>query len=272
MPLTDKVHAVPYGRIHYWVSGPRKARPWLVFLPGLTADHRLFDQQIAGLEEEFNCFVWDAPGHGASRPFQLRFSLDDKARYLHDILEDEGITHPILIGQSMGGYLSQVYLELYPEGAGGFLSIDSCPLKREYYTGWELALLKHTKGMYLSIPWKLLVKWGSAGTSESEYGHQLMRRMMEQYDKAEYCALADHGYRIVAEAVETNRRYDIPCPVWLLCGEKDQAGSAQRYNREWQKREDRKLIWLPGAGHNSNTDVPEKVNEIIRAFARARWE
>ena len=156
MPLTEKNHTVPYGRIHYWVSGPRKARPWLVFLPGLTADHRLFDQQIAGLEEEFNCFVWDAPGHGASRPFQLRFSLDDKARYLHDILEDEGITHPILIGQSMGGYLSQVYLELYPEGAGGFLSIDSCPLKREYYTGWELALLKHTKGMYLSIPWKLL--------------------------------------------------------------------------------------------------------------------
>lgn len=265
--MLEKVYAAPYGKIHYWVSSPQQGRPWLVFLPGLTADHHLFDLQIAGLEGEFNCFVWDAPGHGGSRPFELRFSLDDKARYLHAILEAEGIVRPVLIGQSMGGYLSQVYLELFPDGASGFLSIDSCPLKRKYYTGWELALLKHTKGMYLSIPWKLLLQWGSHGTSESEYGRKLMRQMMEQYEKAEYCSLADHGYRIVAEAVETERSYDIPCPVWLVCGEKDQAGSAKRYNREWQRRENRKLIWLPGMGHNSNTDAPEQVNEIIRSFA-----
>ena len=30
------------GNIVYWVSDePDVARPWLVFLPGLTADHRL---------------------------------------------------------------------------------------------------------------------------------------------------------------------------------------------------------------------------------------
>ena len=60
--------------------------PWLVFLPGLTADHRLFNRQLSYFAETMNCFVWDAPAHGKSRPFALTFSMDDLATMLHDIL------------------------------------------------------------------------------------------------------------------------------------------------------------------------------------------
>ena len=76
----------------------------------------------------------------------------DMAEYLHRIFEIEEIEIPILIGQSLGGYISQVYMEMYPNSVSGFISIDSCSLKRKYYTAWELALLKRTKWMYLSIP------------------------------------------------------------------------------------------------------------------------
>jgi hypothetical protein len=33
--------------------------------------------------------TWDAPGHAASRPFKLDFSLADKARWVRDILQAE---------------------------------------------------------------------------------------------------------------------------------------------------------------------------------------
>ena len=33
-------------------------------------------------------------------------------------------------------------MEIFPYSASGFVSIDSCSLKRKYYTWWELALLK----------------------------------------------------------------------------------------------------------------------------------
>lgn len=32
----------------------------LLFLPGLTADHRLFEKQIEYFEPKCNVFVWDA--------------------------------------------------------------------------------------------------------------------------------------------------------------------------------------------------------------------
>ncbi len=254
------------GTVHYWISRSKTDNPWLVFLPGLSADHHLFDKQIEFFSGKFNCFTWDAPAHGLSRPFELKSTMYDFASYLHHIFETEQIAMPVLVGQSLGGYISQVYIDLYPNSVSGFVSVDSCSMSRKYYSWWELALLKHTKWMYRSIPWKLLLRWGITGTSVSDYGRRLMERTWAVYDKKEYCELASHGYRIAAEAVEAKQEYSITCPVLLLCGEKDAAGSVRRYNKCWTKQDGHRLVWLKNAGHNSNTDVPEQVNQLIEEF------
>ncbi len=265
--MIEKTLLTQHGKIHYWLNEVDSSKPWLIFLPGLTADHHLFDKQIEDLGKKYNCLTWDAPAHGKSRPFEFSFTLEDKAEFLHDIIEKERIQNPVLIGQSMGGYLSQMFMEKYPGETAGFVSVDSCPLKRRYYSWWELALLKHTYWMYMSIPWKLLIKWGSGGTAVTEYGRSMMRSFMVSYSKKEYCRLAEHGYRMLAEAVMSNKDYEITCPTLLLCGEKDMAGSAKRYNEQWTKHDGHQLIWLKDAGHNSNTDVPYEVNRLIDEFA-----
>lgn len=254
------------GVVRYWISCGCAKAPQLVFLPGLTADHRLFDRQIEHFESRASCLVWDPPSHGSSRPFKLGWSMADLARLLHAILQREGITHPVLIGQSMGGYVAQAYLDLYPGEAAGFISIDSCPLQRTYYTAAELWALKHTRAIYQSIPWKILLDIGSRGCATSSYGRELMRRMMSDYSKQEYIDLAVCGYQALAEAVLADRPYRIDCPALLICGDRDAAGSAKRYNRAWERRAGFPMRWIEGAGHNSNTDAPEYVNRLIGQF------
>lgn len=255
------------GKIAYWVSRDVDAiRPWLVFLPGLTADRRLFDKQVDCFSGRANVLVWDPPSHGASRPFSLSWSLDDMATWLHSILQKEGAARPVLVGQSMGGYVSQAYLHLFPDDAAGFISIDSAPLDASYYSAWELAALRHTKLMYLSIPWGALKRLGANGTATSEYGRSIMAAMMDGYGKREYCELAAHGYRALADAVSPERSYALPCPTLLVCGTKDAAGSAKRYNRTWAARTGLPLHWIEGAGHNANTDAPDEVNRLIGEF------
>ena len=264
--MKEKIFKTASGTIHYWTNDIFPNRKALIFLPGLTADHRLFDKQMEAFEKEYNLLTWDAPGHASSRPFRLDFSLMDKAIWLHEMLKKESISRPILIGQSMGGYVSQCFMQQYPGETAGFISIDSAPLKRSYVTGAEIWLLKRTEVMYRAFPWGSLKKIGSDGCATSEYGRRLMRSFVGSYEKDEYCRLAGHGMKLLAEAMKTDLPYVIDCPAILICGEKDQAGSAKSYNRRWAKREGLRMFWIKDAGHNSNTDKPEEVNQIIREF------
>ncbi len=150
--MIQKVYRTAKGPIHYWISSGPEGGKELVFLPGLTADHRLFDKQIKHFDGKYRMFVWDAPGHASSHPFKMDFSLEDKAMWLNEILELEGFDDPIIIGQSMGGYLGQMYAQLFPEKLRGFISIDSAPLKRWYITAAELWLLKRMEPVYRHYP------------------------------------------------------------------------------------------------------------------------
>ncbi len=254
------------GNIHYWVNGMQDSKLTLVFLPGLTADHRLFAKQIDYFRDKFRLLVWDAPGHNKSRPFTLDYTLMDEAGWLHDILKAENIKNPILIGQSMGGYVAQCFMELYPGECSGFVSIDSAPLQRRYVTSSEIWMLRNCEWMYRLFPWKLLVKAGSYGCAQTEYGRFLMKEMMLTYSHDEYCSLAGHGYRILADAMTADRAYAVDCPALLVCGEKDYAASARRYNRAWAAGAGIPIFWVPDAGHNSNTDCPDLINQKIEDF------
>ena len=50
--MKEKTYQTPCGTIHYWVSVSHPDEITLVFLPGLTADHRLFDKQIQHFKEK----------------------------------------------------------------------------------------------------------------------------------------------------------------------------------------------------------------------------
>ncbi len=268
--LTEKTYETPSGIIHYWINKLNADAVTLVFLPGLTADHRLFEKQIEHFKDRVNVFVWDAPAHASSWPFKFDFSLFDKAKWLNEILEQEKITRPIIIGQSMGGYVGQAFVELFPEKLHGFISIDSAPLQRKFLTNIELWLLKRMEPIYLLYPWKSLLKVGAKGTAESAYGRKLIREIMMTYDgdKKRYAKLAGHGYKILAEAYEKDLLYKITCPALLICGEKDKAGSTLRFNKAWHENTGIPIEWINDAGHNSNTDKPEIINQLIEDFVK----
>ncbi len=283
--MVEKTFETYCGQIHYWTNEEyqgqkavydEESRTFqisqnpvsLILLPGLTADHRLFDKQVEYFEKKCRILVWDAPEHAASRPFYPNFDLSDKAKWLDAILQQEGMDAPVIVGQSMGGYVGQMYLQLFPGKAKGFISIDSAPLQRQYITAAELFLLKRMEPVYRLYPWKSLLELGSNGVATSEYGRKLMHDIMMTYDgdQEEYAWICGHGFRMLADAIEAKLPYKIDCPALLICGEEDHAGSCIRYNKAWHKKTGIPIKWIKGAGHNSNTDKPEKINRLIEMF------
>ena len=149
--------------------------------------------------------------------------------------------------------------------------MESAPLQRRYVTGAELWLLKRMEPVYRHFPWKWLLKSGTEGVAASSYGRKLMHTMMMVYegDQERYAALAGHGFKMLADAMEADLPYEITCPALLICGEKDHAGSCIRYNKAWHKKTDIPLQWIQDAGHNSNTDAPDKVNHLIEGLVKS---
>lgn len=113
--MQEKIFSTDLGDIHYWINIQDNNMPTLVFLPGLTVDHRLFEKQFEYFEFKSNILGWDAPLHGSSWYFDFNFNLFDMAKWLDAIFVKEKIKHPIIVEQSMGGYVGQVYNELYTD-------------------------------------------------------------------------------------------------------------------------------------------------------------
>ena len=267
--MIEKIYETPSGIIHYWMNDAvESSQTALIFLPGLTADHRLFEKQIEYFKDTYRVLVWDAPGHASSYPFRLDFTLFDLATWLDEIFVKERIENPIVIGQSMGGYVGQVYAQLFPEKLKGLVTIDSPSLQRKYYTAMELWLLKNMETIYRIYPWKFLLKSGPKSVSTTDYGRKLMYDMMMVYDgdQERYARLAGYGYKIFSEAVEKKLSYEVKCPQLVICGKEDRAGSCIRYLKAYERNTGKSVQWIDKSGHNSNADQPDIVNRLINEF------
>lgn len=249
------------GKTCYWIS-KRESSLCLVFLPGLSADHRLFDSQVDAFSRKHRVLVWDAPAHGASRPYR-DFSYTHAAGELKAILDAEQLDRVVLVGQSAGGFTAQIFYEKYPDLVAGMVFIGSCPISPAYYSRWDLFWLKQTKWMFPIFPDGILQRAMAAMCGSTRSARENMLAMLSAYSKEELCHLLHLGF---AGFLPEIRSLEIRCPVLLLVGARDRTGKVMTYNRGWHRREGFPLHILENASHNANADCPEQTNRLLKAF------
>jgi pimeloyl-ACP methyl ester carboxylesterase len=230
---------------------------------GLTANHHLFDPQVERFEHTFNLIAWDAPLHGGSRPYE-DFSYANAAADALSIMDACGVGRCILVGQSMGGYMAQHVIVRAPERVGGFFGIDTAPISPDYYKASDLFWLRQVGWMSMLYPDGALRRGIAHTAAATQSGYENMLSMLACFPtKRELAHVENLGYKaLVAEL--TDMRID--CPAQLVLGERDAIGKMQAYNHAWSERAGLPLAVIPGAGHNSNYDAPDAVDDLLEAF------
>ena len=261
--MKEQILQTDKGRVFYWKSDNwTGGRETLFFLHGLTADHSMFDGQITAFEKEYNLLTWDTPAHGKSRPFEA-FDFGDTSEYIKTILDQNAVDKVILIGQSLGGFLSQSFIKRYSERVKGFVSIDSTPYGFAYYSKSDIWILNQVEWMAHLYPLQWMKKAMAKQVSTTQKAYDNMMQMLSPYGKNELCHLMGLGY---AGFLEDNCDLQIPCPVLLILGEKDKTGKVVQYNKAWADKTGYPLKIISGAAHNANVDKPQEVNACIRDF------
>ena len=107
--------------IHYSVFGKGSA---VVLVHGFGEDGNVWNELIKELQKNFLIIVPDLPGSGKSEMLDRDISIEDHAEVIKTILDKElskvsptggDLEGAVMIGHSMGGYITLAFAEKYPE-------------------------------------------------------------------------------------------------------------------------------------------------------------
>lgn len=88
----------------------------IMLLHGFGEDRTIWDDQVIALSKNYRVLVVDLPGTGKSiQKNENPITIDSMADAIHALLHYEVIDECILLGHSMGGYISLCFAEKYPE-------------------------------------------------------------------------------------------------------------------------------------------------------------
>ncbi len=143
------------GTIFYTVKG---SGPAVVLLHGFLEDHSIWNDFSDQLQKNFTCICIDLPGFGKSDVFDVSHSMDFMARKVKEVLENEKIGNCILVGHSMGGYVSLAFAKLYPQKLSGLVlfhsqaASDSAESKKNRDRTIKIVQQNHTAFIHSFIP------------------------------------------------------------------------------------------------------------------------
>jgi len=264
--LSEKTMSKDECNIHYWVSN-KGIGSWLIFLHGAGADHEMFKEQIKIVGENFKVLVWDARGHGKSRPMGNKFSIKLLVEDLIEIMNSEDIDKATFIGQSMGGNITQEMAFYYPDRVENLVLIDcSCnTMKLSYIEKFYLSITPFLIKLY---PWSYLVKESVKASSISVEVQNYLRETFNKIGKKDFTKILLG----TTSCLHFEENYRINKDILLVYGESDETGNIKKIAPAWASRESKcKLIKINNASHCSNQDNPLEFNRVLIDFLSKQY-
>lgn len=98
----------------------------VVLLHGFAEDGSIWNNQVNYLESHCKLIVPDLPGSGGSELLQsANIEIENYSDCIYALLNHEEINSCIMLGHSMGGYITLAFAEKYPAKLTGFGLINS---------------------------------------------------------------------------------------------------------------------------------------------------
>jgi pimeloyl-ACP methyl ester carboxylesterase len=240
--------------------------PSLVLVHGAADDSRIWRPQLEGLADEFTVVAWDEPGSGRSSDLPEGFELADFADCLAALIEALELGPAHVAGLSWGG---TVVLELYrrhPRLVASLIMMDTC-------AGWKGSLPAEEVRARVAGAQQMLAAPPAdvdpaipglfASAPPARFAPLLAAMSADVRPATLVRELA-----LMAEADQRDLLPRIAVPTLLVWGEQD-ARSPLSVARQFDEAiPDTQLVVIEGAGHISNLERPERVNQVVRQFCR----
>jgi pimeloyl-ACP methyl ester carboxylesterase len=231
---------------------------------GAGADRRMFDAQVPFLVDHgFRAITWDLRLHGESRPSSEPVTPARLVADLLALLAHLRIERAVLVGQSLGGNLSQAVVRRHPELALGLGVIGSAwntgPLSR-----LERTLVSSAAPALRLVPAQRLPRFMAEASAVTAGGRAYAEGVFGAIPKPDFIDV----WRATVGFLEPDAAYRTPVPLLLLRGAADRTGNIATAMPRWAAAEGVQELVVPDAGHLANVDAPDAVNAALLAWLR----
>jgi pimeloyl-ACP methyl ester carboxylesterase len=250
--------------IHFTDCGKGEA---IVFLHGFTEDLSIWDKFAARLSKKVRIICVDLPGHGKSECFSEIHSMELQAEAVLAVLKHLKIKKCLMIGHSMGGYVTLAFAGKYPtwlKGFGLFHShcfADSAEDKKNRTRTISMVKYDHFGFVAMFIP----------GLFPSEVHKKFNKEIRALVKRAK--EIPKEG--IIAALKGMRERKDqtallksTKLPVLFILGLKDSKAPLTRLWEMISLPEISETLILRDCGHMGYIEAPEITFRAVRNFAR----
>jgi pimeloyl-ACP methyl ester carboxylesterase len=243
--------------------------PALVLLHGgLGLDSREWGWQLDELSDEFTVLAWDMPGCGRSSDPPEGFGASEYIDCLAAFIEAVGLGRPHVLGLSLGSGLA---LELYRRHP----TIPRTLILASAYAGWAGSLpaevaeqrRQHVLRLTDLPPERWAREWIPTLLTESapaELVDEVVTILSEFHpagQRALLQAFADQDLRDVLPRIDV--------PTLLLYGDQDVRSPLHVAEALHAQIPGSRLVIIPGVGHLSDMEAPERFNGEVHSFLRS---
>jgi len=243
----------------------------IVLVHGFAEDGNIWDRQVDTLKDYSQLIIPDLPGSGKSvsvHSIPYESTIDDYADCIKAILDAESIKSCIMIGHSMGGYITLAFAEKYAKalkGLGLFHSTaypDSGEKKASRRKSIEF-IRKHGAGEFIKQ---------SAPNLFSDYTKKNHAGMIEElicrYDNFDPLVLVSYYEAMIKRPDRTSVLRSYKKPILFFIGENDNAVPLQQSLQQSYIPGISYIHILENAGHMGMWEATNDVNNFLTAFIK----
>lgn len=252
-------------RIAYHAKGKGTA---VVFLHGFCEDSRLWDEFKTDLiDEKYRVVVIDLPGSGQSDVIP-DITIEEMAEVTAGVLEELKLEKVVLIGHSMGGYVSLAFAEKYPDrllGLGLFHS-QAMPDSEEKKQGRQKSMdFIRRQGSALFVKQTIPGLFAPKFINGNTFLIEKLTFRASRYE-AEGLIAALGAMKGRPDRSEVLR--EISCPVLFIIGKQDTAVPLENSMAQTALPKVADIHVLDKVGHMGMFEATKQTQTIVRQFVQ----
>lgn len=255
--------------ISYSDSGAGDA---IILLHGYLESSKVWDGFIPGLKQRYRIITIDLPGHGQSSVRGNEHSMEFMADSVKAVLDHENIGPSMMLGHSMGGYVTLAFMEKYPS------ALRACCLFHSHPYADTDGIIENRMREIKVVQWgkKNLIYPENIAKMFAEFNTGRFSAELDRHKEIASAIPAEGIIAVLNGMIHRPSRHGVlekgDIPLLLILGRYDNYIPFEEMKNRIRLPQNAELLVLERSGHLGFVEEKEKSQEAIMDFYRRQLE